>query len=180
MTENRGARRGERAQPMEITFSVGGWEYFEGLLISSWKRLFPRAGWLAFPIMFLIGLAGVLGIGVHSQAITAFALLVLAAAVLLLAGVPALRAVQSARDPQRSAPSTWKIGAGRVEIVTPRGTAKVGWKTFARPVETWSLFLLHSAADPRSVYILPKRAFRDNAERGRFRELLKKTYGKIR
>jgi hypothetical protein len=151
---------------LEITFSLTAWEYFEGLLVSSLKRIFPRAGFLVFPIIMLIGLFGVLRLSSDPWTLLAYALSATAVLFLLLAVVPAWRAIQSVRDPQRS------FAAGR-------GEAKVGWKTFERPMETWHLFLLHSAADKRSVYILPKRAFQGDAERERFREMAKKAYGKF-
>jgi len=164
---------------LEITFSLTAWEYFEGLLVSSLKRIFPRAGFLVFPIIMLIGLFGVLRLSSDPWTLLAYALSATAVLFLLLAVVPAWRAIQSVRDPQRSSASTWKIGEKRMTVAAGRGEAKVGWKTFERPMETWHLFLLHSAADKRSVYILPKRAFQGDAERERFREMAKKAYGKF-
>ncbi len=164
---------------MEITFAIGGWEYFEGLLISSLKRIFPRFGLLVFPLIFLIGLTGVLWNAFDKTLLPVYAVVLVAILLAALAGVPAWRAFQYVRNPERSASATWKIAERRIEILTGRGTAKVDWKTFERPVETWHLFLLHSAANRQSVYILPKRAFRDGAQQARFRELVKRAYGKF-
>jgi hypothetical protein len=164
---------------LEITFSVKAWEYFEGLLISSLKRIFPRVGFLAFPIIMLIGLFGVLGLFDDPWILAASALAASAVLFLLLAIVPAWRALQSGRDPQRSAPTTWRISDQRITVSTGRGDAKVNWKTFERPIQTPHLFLLHSAADKRSIYILPKRAFQDGAQRERFRQMAIKAYGKF-
>lgn len=164
---------------LEITFAVNGWEFFEGLMISSLKRTFLRAGMLIFPLLFLIGLLGVIRSSDAGWSIPMYAAILLVIIFLILTGVPALRAFQYSRNPQRSAPSTWRIGEKRIEIATDRGGAKVEWKTFARPVETWHLFLLHSAADKQTIYILPKRAFRDDAQREWFREMAKKAFGKF-
>jgi hypothetical protein len=165
---------------LEISFAVNAWEYFEGLLISSLKRFFPRVGFLIFPLIFLIGLVGVLQITRTPGSISIFAAVLLGVLVLAIAGVPALRSLQYSRNPSLSAPATWRIGEKRIEIVTGRGEAKVDWKTFSRPMETWHLFLLHSAADNQKVYILPKRAFRDDPQRARFRRMAAGALGKMR
>jgi hypothetical protein len=164
---------------VEITFATKGREFFEGLLISSIKRIFPRIGSLAFPLILLIGLYGVLQISGKVESLPVYAAILIALVLAALALVPALRALQSSRNPQRAASATWRISEKRMEILTGRGQAKVEWKTFVRPVETWHLFLLHSAADSQTIYILPKRAFRDDAQRERFREIVKKIYGKF-
>jgi hypothetical protein len=164
---------------VELTFAVKALEFFEGLLISSLKRLFPRVGFLVFPIIMLVGLFGVLRISDDPIILLAYAALGFAALLILLAVVPAVRAVQSSRDKRMSATATWRIGDGRIEIRSERGTAKTDWKSFERPTETWHLFLLYSAADKRSVYILPKRAFQGDAQRERFRQMAKQAYGKF-
>jgi hypothetical protein len=176
-----GSNPERQAAPMvEITFSVRGREYFEGLIVSSLKRIFPRIGFLVFPIILLIGLLGVLRISDKAGSLPVYALIILVITLLLLTGIPALRAVQYSRNTQLSAPQTWRIGATRIEIVTTRGDAKVGWKSFERPTETWHLFLLYSANNNQSIYILPKHAFRDGAQMERFREIVRKACGKIR
>jgi hypothetical protein len=164
---------------VEITFAVNGREYFEGLLISSFKRMFPRAGFLAFPIIMLVGLFGVLRVSDSPLQLLAYAAAVFAALLLLLAVVPALRAVQYGRDKRMSAAATWRIGYPRIDIRSERGELHTAWKAFERPTETRHLFLLYSAADKRSIYILPKRAFRDSVQAERFRELARKACGKI-
>jgi hypothetical protein len=165
---------------LEITFAVKGWEYFEGLLISSLKRIFPRVGFLAFPVLMLIGLFGVLRISEDPVSLVVYALIASATLLLLLAVVPAVRAVQAGRNKGMSAPATWRIGDPRIEIRSERGELKTTWKAFIRPTETWHLFLLFSAADKQTIYILPKRAFRDKAQIARFREMAKKACGKMR
>jgi hypothetical protein len=165
---------------LEITFAVRGWEYFEGLLISSLKRIFPRIGTLVFPLIFLIGLVGVLQITAKTGSVSLFAAALLAILIVALAGVPAWRSLQYSRDGSHSTPITWRIGDKRIDIVTPQGTAKVEWRRFTRPMETWHLFLLHSAANDQSIYILPKRAFRDEPQRERFRRTVTAALGKMR
>jgi hypothetical protein len=164
---------------VEITFAVNGWEYFEGLLISSLKRIFPRAGFLAFPILMLVGLFGVLRISDDPVSILAYAAAVFAALLLLLAVVPALRAFRYGRDSRMSAAATWRIGFPRIDVRSERGELHTAWKAFERPTETWHLFLLYSAADKQTIYILPKRAVRDQAQTERFRGLARKACGKI-
>jgi hypothetical protein len=159
---------------LHITFTVKGWEWFEGLLISSLKRIFPRAGSLVFPLLFLIGLAGVLGFSQRKESIPIYAAILLAILVLALCGVPALRAVQYSRNQLLSTPATWKIGGDRIEILSRGKETRVSWKSFGKLTETWHLFLLPSAAHPQSVYFIPKRAFRDDAQRTRFREMAKR------
>jgi hypothetical protein len=165
---------------LEITFAVRGREYFEALLISSLKRFFPRAGFLVFPLIFLIGLAGVLQITKTPGAVSLFAAVVLGVLILAVAGVPLLRSLEYSRNPSLTAPATWRIAEKRIEIAAARGRAAVEWKTFTRPMETWHLFLLHSAADVQKVYILPKRAFRDEPQRERFRRMAASALGKFR
>ena len=161
---------------VEITFAVGGWEYFEGLLVSSLKRLFPRVGFLAFPVIMLIGLLGVLRVSDDPLILAAFALAISAGLFLLLSVVPAVRAAQYAADPGKSATVTWRFGPQRIEIRSGGGRAVKSWKDFERPVETWRLFLLHSAAEQRSIYILPKRAFRGKEQIARYREIVRTAY----
>ena len=76
-----------------------------------------------------------------------------------------------------TAPATWRIGEARIEIRSERGESQTTWKAFTRPTETWHLFLLFSAADKQTIYILPKRAFRDAEQIARFREMAKKACG---
>ena len=163
---------------LEITYIVKGWEWFEGLLISSLKRIFPRAGSLVFPLIFLIGLGGVLGFSDRKESIPLYAAILLAILILALCGVPALRAFQYSRNKLLTAPSTWKIGAERIEILSRGKETRTGWKSFGKMSETWHLFLLPSAAHAQSVYFIPKRAFRDDAQRERFREMAKRIRGK--
>ncbi|MBN1439349.1 MAG: YcxB family protein [Anaerolineales bacterium] len=165
---------------VEITFALTGWEYFEGLLVSSLKRIFPRVGFLAFPVIMLIGLFGVLRISDDPLSLAAYALAACALLFVLLAVVPAVRAVQYARSKDRAQPATWRFGEGRIEIRIGGNGKKTDWKAFARPAETWHLFLLYSAADGRTIYILPKRAFRDKPRQDRFREMAVKALGKMR
>jgi hypothetical protein len=164
---------------MEITFSIKGREFFEGLLVSSLKRIFPRAGFFFFPIIMLIGLLGVLGITNNPGSLLSYSLILFGLLLLGLAAVPILRAIQYSRNKRLSAPMTWKIGDQRIEIRSERGESKTNWKSFERPTETWHLFLLFSTVNKQSIYILPKRAFRDSAEIDRFREMARKACGKI-
>jgi hypothetical protein len=163
---------------LQISFIVKGWEWFEGLLISSLKRVFPRVGTLVFPLLFLIGLAGVLGYSQNREALPVYAVILLAILIFALCGVPALRAFQYSRNPLLSTPATWKIGGDRIEILSRGKATRVSWKSFGKLTETWHLFLLPSAAHPQSIYFIPKRAFRDNAQRIRFREMAKRAQGK--
>ncbi|OGO07263.1 MAG: hypothetical protein A3K46_05710 [Chloroflexi bacterium RBG_13_60_9] len=163
---------------LEITYIVKGWEWFEGLLISSLKRIFPRVGSLVFPLIFLIGLAGVLGFSDRKESIPAYAAILLAILLLALCGVPAVRAFQYSRNKLLSTPSTWRIGAERIEILSRGKETRTGWKSFGKMTETWHLFLLPSAANTQSVYFIPKRAFRDDAQRECFREMAKRARGK--
>ena len=163
---------------LQISFTVKGWEWFEGLLISSLKRIFPRAGSLVFPLIFLIGLAGVIGFSQNKEALPLYALSLLAILILALCGVPALRAFQYSRNKLLQNPSTWRIGGNRIEILSGGKETKVNWKSFGKLAETWHLFLLPSAAHPQSVYFIPKRAFRDEAQRVRFREMAQWAQGK--
>lgn len=162
---------------VDITFTIKGWEYFEGLLVSSLKRIFPRVGFLVFPVIMLIGLFGVLRISTDPLSLLAYALAATAVLFLLLAAVPALRAVQYSRDSRMSAEATWRIRPDRIVIRTERGEAKRSWEYFDRLMETWHLFLLRSAADRQTIYILPKRAFRDADQIARFREMARKGCG---
>jgi hypothetical protein len=164
---------------LQITFTVKGWEWFEGLLVSSLKRIFSRVGMLIFPLIFLIGLAGVLGFSKMKESIPIYAAILLAILLLLLCGVPALRAFQYSRNKLLLTPATWKIGEHRIEILSGGKETKTNWKSFGKLIETWHLFLLPSAAHTQSVYFIPKRAFRDDAQRERFREMAKKAYGKF-
>jgi hypothetical protein len=159
---------------LQISFAVKGWEWFEGLLISSLNRLFPRVGSLVFPLLFLIGLAGVLGFSQNKGTLPVYAVILLAILVLALCGVPALRAFQYSRNKLLLTPATWKIGENRIEILAGGKETKVNWKSFGKVTETWHLFLLPSAAHSQSVYFIPKRAFRDDAQRARFREMAKR------
>ena len=163
---------------VEITFAITGWEYFEGLLISSLKRIFPRVGFLVFPLIMLIGLFGVLRISDDPLSLLAYALAAAAGLFLLLAVVPALRALQYSRDRRMSAEASWRIRPDRIDIRTERGTVKRNWKTFDQMTETWHLFLLRSAADRQTIHILPKRAFRDRAQVVRFKEMARRGCGK--
>ncbi len=163
---------------LQISFTVKGWEWFEGLLISSLKRIFPRAGSLVFPLIFLIGLAGVIGFSQNKEAIPVYAVILLAILILALCGVPALRAFQYSRNKLLQTPATWKIGGNRIEILSGGKETKAGWKSFGKLGETWHLFLLPSAAHPQSVYFIPKRAFRDEAQRARFCEMAQWAQGK--
>ncbi len=164
---------------VELTFAVKGREYFEGLLISSLKRIFPRFGFAVFPIIMLIGLLGVIGISDNPGSLVGYALILFVLLLAILAAVPALRAIQYSRDIKLSAPATWRIGDQRIEIRSERGESKATWKSFERPTETWNLFLLYSTANKQAIYILPKRAFRDGAQMDRFREMARKACGKI-
>ncbi len=162
---------------LQISFVVKGWEWFEGLLISSLKRIFPRAGSLVFPLLFLIGLAGVLGFSQNKNALPIYAVILLAVLLLALGGVPALRAFQYSRNKLLSTPTIWRIGGNRIEILSGGKETKVTWQSFGKLAETWHLFLLPSAAHPQSVYFIPKRAFRDDAQRARFREMAQRAQG---
>ncbi|MBN2086317.1 MAG: YcxB family protein [Anaerolineales bacterium] len=161
---------------LEITYTVKGWEWFEGLLISSLKRLFPRVGSLIFPLLFLIGLAGIIGFSDVGESIPLYAVILLAILLVLLCGVPALRAFQYSRNKLLSSPSTWKICGERIEIHSRGTETKVSWKSFGKMGESWHLFMLPSATHTQSIYFIPKRAFRDNAQRERFREMAKRAY----
>jgi hypothetical protein len=163
---------------LEITFAIRGREYFEGLLVSSLKRIFPRAGFLVFPALMLLGLFGVLGLSDEPVLLLAYALAASAVLLLLLAIVPALRAFQYSRDRGMSAAATWRFRHDRIEIRNVRGDTRRAWASFKQPTETWHLFLLHSAAEAQTIYILPKRAFRNADQIARFREMAKKGCGK--
>jgi hypothetical protein len=164
----------QKGQAMQITFTVKGWEWFEGLLISSLKRIFPRAGSLVFPLLFLIGLGGVIGFSERKEAIPVYAAVLLAILVLALCGVPALRAFQYSRNKLLATGATWKIGENRIEIFSAGKETRAAWTSFGKMTETWHLFLLPSATHAQSVYIVPKRAFRDDGQRQHFRELAKR------
>jgi hypothetical protein len=161
---------------LEIAYTVKGWEWFEGLLISSLKRLFPRVGSLIFPLLFLIGLAGIIGFSDIKESIPAYALILLAILLLALCGVPALRAFQYSRNKLLSTPSAWKIGGERIEILSRGKETRVSWKSFGKMSESWHLFMLPSATHTQSIYFIPKRAFRDDAQRKQFREMAKRAY----
>jgi hypothetical protein len=163
---------------MQITFTVKGWEWFEGLLISSLKRIFPRAGSLVFPLLFLIGLGGVIGFSDNKESIPLYAALLLVILLLALCGVPALRAFQYSRNETLLSGTTWKIGETRIEILARGKETKAAWTSFGKLTETWHLFLLPSATHAQSVYFVPKRAFRDDGQRQHFRELAKRPRGK--
>jgi len=164
---------------VEITFAIKGWEYFEGLLISSLKRIFPRVGMVVFPLILLVGLLGVFRGSDQGWPFPVYAVILFVLFLLILAGIPALRAIQYSRNKTMSAPTTWRIGDQRIEIQSDRGAAKITWKSFEKPTETWHLFLLYSAANKQSIYVLPKRAFRDGAQMDRFREMARRACGKI-
>lgn len=163
---------------LEITFAIRGREYFEGLLVSSLKRIFPRTGFLVFPVIMLVGLFGVLGLSDDPVSLLGYALTASAVLLLLLAAVPALRAFQYSRDRGMSAAATWRFRHDRIDIRTERGETRRAWNSFDRPTETWHLFLLPSAADRQTISILPKRAFRNADQIARFREMAKKGCGK--
>ena len=154
---------------LEITFAIKAREFFEGLLISSLKRIFPRASFYIFPIIMLIGLFGVLGFSDNPGTLLGYALILFVLILLALSAVPIVRAIQYSRSPRMSASTTWRIGDQQIAIRSDRGESKTNWKSFERPTETWHLFLLYSAAEKQSIYFLPKRAFRDDARRERFR-----------
>jgi hypothetical protein len=162
---------------VEITFAITGLEYFEGLLVSSLKRIFPRTGFLVFPLIMLLGLFGVLRISDDPLSLLAYALAAAAGLFLLLSIVPALRAIQYSRSRRMSAEATWRIRPDRIEIRTKSGKAQRNWKSFGRMTETWHLFLLHSAAETQTIFILPKRAFRDRAQVVRFKEMARRGCG---
>jgi len=154
-------------------------EYFEGLVASTLKRIPARTGLLLAGFTVLFAGLFISRITTQVTGYVLYGILFLAVILAVVFAVPAWQTLQYRRTSNAAASVAWVFTRDHIRIRAAGGETQVGWKTFQKPAESRNVFFLYSTSNNRLVYIFPKRAFLSPVQMDRFRELLKKTYGKM-
>lgn len=162
-------------QPIEVHFALREEDVVEGM--SAILRL--QRGRLASAVV-IIGL-GILMVMLGNLF---FGLFMLTFALMFRRALVSTAKTKFRKEPLLQEPTSWTFTASEIRVDHPRSRAQHDWSVYKRVVETPHLFMLFPQDNLYNP--VPKRAFADEDEIERFREMVRaqgieyKTLGRVR